>query len=96
MHKGSLRPNFPTSPAVFRTPRLDPQREASLLKSKEIDATGTDVYGDSGNRLSTILIPCSRKELQSSSPSGCIDEYLIDPGEVEDRKNSDGLCSAAS
>lgn len=30
--------------------------------------------------------------MQSSSPSGCIDEYLIDPGEVEDRKNSDGLC----
>ncbi|KAK9232192.1 hypothetical protein WN943_022437 [Citrus x changshan-huyou] len=82
---------FPTPPPVFRTPRLDLQRETSFLKSNDADAASRD-YGDCGNRMSTVLVPCMQKELQSCSPSGCVDDYLTDPVEVEGCSNSNELC----
>ncbi|KAK3219552.1 hypothetical protein Dsin_013522 [Dipteronia sinensis] len=85
--------HFPTPPPVFRTPRLDLQRETSFLKSDKIDEAGSDVHGKCGNRANAFLIPCLEsleKEVQSCSPSGCVDEYLTDPVEVEDCKNSAG------
>lgn len=59
--------------------------------SNNADAASTD-YGDSGNRMSTALVPCIQKELQSCSPSGCVDDYLTDPVEVEGCSNSNELC----
>ncbi|KAK9229297.1 hypothetical protein WN944_022258 [Citrus x changshan-huyou] len=82
---------FPTPPPVFRTPRLDLQRETSFLKSNDADAASRG-YGDCGNRMSTVLVPCIQKELQSCSPSGCVDDYLTDPVEVEGCSNSNELC----
>ncbi|KAL9460345.1 hypothetical protein AB3S75_003536 [Citrus x aurantiifolia] len=83
---------FPTPPPVFRTPRLDLQRETSFLKSNDADAASRD-YEDCGNRMSTVLVPCIQKELQSCSPSGCVDDYLTDPVEVEGCSNSNELCA---
>ncbi|KAK2651511.1 hypothetical protein Ddye_011367 [Dipteronia dyeriana] len=85
--------HFPTPPPVFSTPRLDLQRETSFLKSDKIDEAGSDVHGKCGNRANAILIPCLEsleKAVQSGSPSGCVDEYLTDPVEVEDCTNSAG------
>lgn len=41
--------------------------------------------------MNNKLIPCLQKEVQPSSPSACVDEYLTDPVEVEDSKISADL-----
>ncbi|XP_038717515.1 protein tesmin/TSO1-like CXC 2 isoform X3 [Tripterygium wilfordii] len=107
--------NFSSPPPVFKSPRLDLQRETSFLKREKIEAGGSVVYGESESRLKPIIVPCSQKEVQSSgsdvneqtesqlspmpipfsqwedqwhSSAGCVDEYLIDPEELDDSLNS--------
>ncbi|KAL5758163.1 hypothetical protein ACOSP7_020774 [Xanthoceras sorbifolium] len=80
--------HFPTPPPVFRTPRLDLQRETSFFKSDKVDEAGTDVHGQCGNRSNALLVPCLEKEVHCCSPSGGVEEYLTDPVEVEDFTNS--------
>ncbi|XP_031265182.1 CRC domain-containing protein TSO1-like [Pistacia vera] len=82
---------FPTPPPVFRSPHVDLQRETSFLKSNDVDAGGSDVYGYHSNQVNNKLIACLQKEVQPSSPSACVDEYLTDPVEVEDSKISADL-----
>lgn len=60
---------------------------------KEIDAAGSDVYGQSDMQLKAELIPCSQKEVCSCSPSECADEYLADHvADVEDAMNFSDIC----
>ncbi|KAK9282038.1 hypothetical protein L1049_004950 [Liquidambar formosana] len=80
--------NFPPPPPVFASPHIDLQRETSFLKRDEIVAVGSDVYGHGDTELNVELIPCSEKEVQSCSPSRCVDEYLADLVEEEDCTNS--------
>ncbi|KAH9714898.1 hypothetical protein KPL71_020818 [Citrus sinensis] len=89
-----------SSPAVQESPvfnfisNLSPinsVKAARYTQSNDADAASRG-YGDCGNRMSTVLVPCIQKELQSCSPSGCVDDYLTDPVEVEGCSNSNELC----
>ncbi|KAJ6947224.1 hypothetical protein NC651_001803 [Populus alba x Populus x berolinensis] len=49
---------------------------------------GSDVYRQSDIQPKPQLMPCSQKEVQSYSSSGCIDEHLADPFKEDNIMNS--------
>ncbi|KAH9714900.1 hypothetical protein KPL71_020818 [Citrus sinensis] len=85
-----------SSPAVQESPVFNFISNLSPINSVKAASNDADAasrgYGDCGNRMSTVLVPCIQKELQSCSPSGCVDDYLTDPVEVEGCSNSNELC----
>ncbi|PQQ21284.1 protein tesmin/TSO1-like CXC 3 isoform X4 [Prunus yedoensis var. nudiflora] len=82
-----LGTNLPTPPVVFTSPHINLQRETSFLERDDIVEAGSEVYKECNTNIVQIQNP-SFEEVQLCSPSGCVDEYLADPVEV------DSTCSA--
>ncbi|GLU22128.1 hypothetical protein SLE2022_382240 [Rubroshorea leprosula] len=90
--------SFPSTPSVFKSPHPDLQRETTFLKRDETFSLPSETeneislhtYGQVDPQLNSGLIPCSQKEVQSGSPSGCVDQYLTDPAEVEIKDDAKG------
>ncbi|EEF44742.1 conserved hypothetical protein [Ricinus communis] len=78
-------------PPVFTSPRMDMQREPTFIKREETDAAGSDGYRQGDVHLNHEFIYCFRKEDQSDSPAGCIDDYLTDPVDTEATTNGSRL-----
>lgn len=80
---------LPTPPVVFTSPHIDLLRENSFLERNDIVEAGSnvDVYKECNTNI--VQNPSFEKEVQLSSASGCIDEYLADP--KVDCTNSAGL-----
>ncbi|BFG24601.1 hypothetical protein CerSpe_108770 [Prunus speciosa] len=82
-----LGTNLPTPPVVFTSPHINLQRETSFLERDDIVEAGSEVYKECNTNIVQVQNP-SFAEVQLCSPSGCVDEYLADPVEV------DSTCSA--
>ncbi|XP_041015450.1 protein tesmin/TSO1-like CXC 2 [Juglans microcarpa x Juglans regia] len=87
--------NLPTPPPVFTSPRIDLQRDTSFLERDNVAATDSIVHENFNTQLNVVHIPSFEKEGQLCSSAGCIDEYLLDPMEVDSTNSTHlGLQSA--
>lgn len=78
-----LETNFPTPPPVFTSPHIDLQRETGFLERNNMVEEATNIHEQCNTQLNVVQIPSFEKEVQSCSPSGCVDQYLADPVEVD-------------
>ncbi|BBG99044.1 Tesmin/TSO1-like CXC domain-containing protein, partial [Prunus dulcis] len=83
-----LGTNLPTPPVVFTSPHINLQRETSFLERDDIVEAGSEVYKECNTNIVQIQNP-SFEEVQLCSPSGCVDEYLADPVEVDSTWSAD-------
>ncbi|KAJ6947223.1 hypothetical protein NC651_001803 [Populus alba x Populus x berolinensis] len=80
-----FRFNYLSNLSPIRSVSVDLQQHNSFLLS---EMPGSDVYRQSDIQPKPQLMPCSQKEVQSYSSSGCIDEHLADPFKEDNIMNS--------